>query len=786
MTVVKSVVLIKCEYKGDFRRVSCSTDTTFDDLLIKICKLFDVKPQEMMLKHRDPKFGVDLTIASQHDLVEFLSVDRREVEHFLLVRKPLRIDSPATSKSPRRKAAHAPIPAAEKRCNCGFLFFFSIVVLLVGIMIESYPRQEVASPLIRPTHVRVWEETGITLKVPREVAYGKPFSVVVAVEESSWREGDFIAIYKNDACPRPSADTCLWSDLYSNKHQINHESGLHKYELRISREAREGEFRVHYCRAPLQELSPLEYMWLRNARIVQQTIGVNIGLKDTEYQCIAYSHVMFVLPHSRPGKLLASKNMTVKYPVVMIPGIISSALEVWQNSPCTGTADWFRERLWIDLPKFLTRTSCWFEHMSLSEEGLDPPTAKVRAFEGLRAADFAADLPGTKDVAWIWAKVIQNFADVGYDPNNLFMSPYDWRLSPTNLEKRDHYFSRLRHVIEFAKLANNNTRVVVVAHSMGSPMFTTFMQWIEAPVKEGGGGFPGWVEQHIAHFVNIAGSLLGTTKALRMVVTGEMEEIRFMPGVILQPSQLKNISGRWGSLPFSFPKGGEPIYGDRMVNIRTSDADDFYKLSSTEMDALFNGSFGDEPVVLREITKAHRFGYEPITESHKADTWSNPLLTPLKTGPSTTIYCLYGVGLDAEVGYYYKRNADGSLSIDTDVNDEERKIVRGVKKSDGDNTISIESLGYMCASGWRDPKHKLNPRKSPILIHEFKQSVDCSTFMRGTCSADHVDILGNDEMIYSLLLIATGNEQQLQERVFSVMGNQTYLHSVRDKIISKI
>jgi len=46
------------------------------------------------------------------------------------------------------------------------------------------------------------------------------------------------------------------------------------------------------------------------------------------------------------------------------------------------------------------------------------------------------------------SKIIENLAVVGYDADNLVLTPYDWRLSMYNLEERDGYFSRLKTVIE--------------------------------------------------------------------------------------------------------------------------------------------------------------------------------------------------------------------------------------------------------------------------------------------------------------------------------------------------
>jgi phospholipid:diacylglycerol acyltransferase len=52
---------------------------------------------------------------------------------------------------------------------------------------------------------------------------------------------------------------------------------------------------------------------------------------------------------------------------------------------------------------------------------------------------------------WLWSKVIQNLADIGYSPEDLVTFGYDWRLSPQALEERDGYFTQLKFYTEFLR-----------------------------------------------------------------------------------------------------------------------------------------------------------------------------------------------------------------------------------------------------------------------------------------------------------------------------------------------
>ena len=65
---------------------------------------------------------------------------------------------------------------------------------------------------------------------------------------------------------------------------------------------------------------------------------------------------------------------TAKHPLVMVPGIISCGLELWQPGECFGD-DFFRTRLWGGLGMgraILRNFSCWLSHMTLdADTGLD-------------------------------------------------------------------------------------------------------------------------------------------------------------------------------------------------------------------------------------------------------------------------------------------------------------------------------------------------------------------------------------------------------------------------------
>ena len=165
----------------------------------------------------------------------------------------------------------------------------------------------------------------------------------------------------------------------------------------------------------------------------------------------------------RPGFQLAQQGATANYPVVLLPGFVTSGLEVWGGKECGRKH--FRQRLWAAIggaKSFLMDRDCWREHMMLDPmTGGDPPDIRLRAAQGFEAADY---FMGNY---WVFGKLIENLADVGYDSSTMSMEPYDWRVAFPILEERDGYLTKLKHTIE-AMHKTSGKKVVLSSHSMVS------------------------------------------------------------------------------------------------------------------------------------------------------------------------------------------------------------------------------------------------------------------------------------------------------------------------------
>ncbi|KAF4398183.1 hypothetical protein G4B88_019904 [Cannabis sativa] len=265
-----------------------------------------------------------------------------------------------------------------------------------------------------------------------------------------------------------------------------------------------------------------------------------------------------------PGIKLKKEGVSVKHPVVFVPGIVTGGLELWEGHHCADGL--FRKRLWGGtFGEVYKRPFCWMEHMSLDNEtGLDPSGIRVRPVTGLVAADYFA--PGY----FVWAVLIANLARVGYEEKNMYMAAYDWRISFQNTEVRDQTLSRIKSNIELMVATNGGNKAVILPHSMGVLYFLHFMKWVEAPAPMGGGGGPDWCAKHIKAVMNIGGPFLGVPKAVAGLFSSEAKDVAvaraiapgFLDNDIFRLQTLQHamkMTRTWDSTMSMIPKGGHDM-----------------------------------------------------------------------------------------------------------------------------------------------------------------------------------------------------------------------------------
>ncbi len=489
------------------------------------------------------------------------------------------------------------------------------------------------------------------------------------------------------------------------------------------------------------------------------------------------------------GLRARAEGLDAHHPIVMVPGVISTGLESWGTANVSRS--YFRKRLWGSwtmMRALVMDKENWKRHVMLDKNtGLDPPMIKLRSAQGFDATDFF--ITGY----WIWSKIFENLATIGYDPTNSYTAAYDWRLSYSNLEVRDRYFSRLKSHIEGA-LASDGRKVVLASHSMGSQVMFYFFKWVES--EHGGRGGSDWVENHVDSWINISGCMLGAVKDLTAVLSGEMRDTAQLNAIavyglekFLSKEERAEIFRAMPGISSMLPIGGEAVWGDlnwapddqpgqnfsygSLLNFRTDMNWTVPKSNMTvseSLDYLFSTAddwYTDAVMGSYSRGIAHTKAEVDKNEDDPIK-WVNPLETRLPNAPNLKIFCFYGVGKPTERAYYYRTPEAGSqsrlnITIDTDLTD--GAADHGVIMGEGDGTVNLLSTGYMCNRGWHMKRY--NPAGTKVTVVEMPHEPERFNPRGGPKTADHVDILGRQTLNELILRIAAGRGDTITDFVVS-------------------
>jgi phospholipid:diacylglycerol acyltransferase len=370
---------------------------------------------------------------------------------------------------------------------------------------------------------------------------------------------------------------------------------------------------------------------------------------------------------------------------------------------------------------------------------------------------------------------------------------------------------------------------------MGALLVHYFFAWVTASEKiGGGGGGKDWVDKHVHTLVNIAGSHLGVPKAATALLSGEMSETAFTGMMGNMAEQFfgrrlrRDLWSTWGSLFAMLPKGGSALWGTGADMCTTRSKDDDFCLEdeispmirvprhvkpNEGVDTAFekHNSVDNEDAVeilAKEFAAKENLNVEDIysfllgygaglgphtaasrdfslsgQERDSSRIWHDPTRTPLPHAPNMRIFCLYGVGLDTERAYSYRRSEDDTVAgpnhtpeppviLDPNVKNGALNTSYGTRFVDGDGSVPLLSLGYMCADAWQRRETGLNPSRTKVITREYPhESEFCvdDPMRGGPGSAEHVDILGNIDLTEDFLRIVTGFEPEVvgQDRVVS-------------------
>lgn len=250
---------------------------------------------------------------------------------------------------------------------------------------------------------------------------------------------------------------------------------------------------------------------------------------------------------------------------------------------------------------------------------------------------------------------------------------------------------------------------VIVAHSFGGLVWQYFLQWVTENVHKN------WVNDHIQDVIYVGVPLLGMPKALHALVSGDTREFQELGGgfamvvnSLFSKKTRASMWRSWGSIFMCLPHGDEAVWGvstirsldqknltwDQSMDLLRGETPaqcpaDIYRLK----DWLFEGVTGVDPP---EHRRRHHHGSTYNTKLTKEDefvTRPNVLASSLPFAPDMRMWALYGTGIQTE------------YTVDFSTNVFDKSAPRYVPVSgswqlgDGDGSVPLTSLGYMCARG---------------------------------------------------------------------------------------
>ncbi|XP_054282894.1 phospholipase A2 group XV-like [Macrosteles quadrilineatus] len=277
--------------------------------------------------------------------------------------------------------------------------------------------------------------------------------------------------------------------------------------------------------------------------------------------------MLFIIPAIEPGKV---------HPVIFIPGDGGSQVDAKLNKPevvhyiCTKTTkDFFN--IWLNMELLVPIVmDCWVDNMRLVYDNATRTTSNAPGVE-LR-------IPGWGDpfvVEWLdptmassgsYFKDIGNaLTSLGWERNvSIRGAPYDFRKAPN---ENQEFFVKLKALVEETYKTNNNTPVVLLAHSMGGPMSLYFLH--QQSQK--------WKDQYIRAMITLSGAWGGSVKAIKVYAVGDDLGVYVLRQSVLRNMQITAPSLAW-LLPSSlFWKPNEVLVETYERNYTWSDMKDFFQ-----------------------------------------------------------------------------------------------------------------------------------------------------------------------------------------------------------------
>lgn len=371
--------------------------------------------------------------------------------------------------------------------------------------------------------------------------------------------------------------------------------------------------------------------------------------------------------HHSDEKLNKDPDIT-RYPVILVPGDGGNQLYAKLNRSSSvhyfcqlKTSDYFE--LWLNLEEITPYViDCLVENLKLNynnqtKETLNSDGVDIR-IKGFGQTDTVEYIDSSKLSLSTYFGLIVNalVTKAKYVRGvNVRGAPYDWRKAPDELHE---YYKSLTQLVEETYEMNNQTRIMLVAHSMGNPVS---LYWMNNYVTQE------WKDKYIRYFVSLSPPWGGAIKPLRLMASGDNIDVIIVRPLAARPYQRSAPSTAFLMPSYNFWGADEVLVSRPKRNYTVYD-----------YEAFFNDiKFPEGYELYKKTTKLINDLQPPFVETHT----------------------LYGVDLKTPAGFVYKKESDFP--------DAQPAVLYG----DGDGTVNKRSLlGYQ---RW------LGKQKQPIYFKEF-------------------------------------------------------------------
>jgi len=375
------------------------------------------------------------------------------------------------------------------------------------------------------------------------------------------------------------------------------------------------------------------------------------------------------------------------HPVLLVPGDGGSQVEgrlVNKTNTvhyiCAKNSDWFT--LWLNIEQLVPQiVDCWVDNMKLkynneTRQSSDNDGVQIRipGFGNTTTVEWLD--PSMRSFSGYFANIAEHLVALGYQRGvNIHGAPYDFRKAAN---EHGEYFSSVKKLIEETYITNNNVQVIILTHSMGSPMMLYFLIHQSSA----------WKDKYIRSLITLAGPWGGTVRALKVFAVGDN-----LGAWLLNEKKLMWEQRTSPSLAWLMPQAG--FWAEEEVLVETAERN--YTLLDYKQ--FFTDLKEPNAWLMREDTKNLLAGLPP---------------------PGVEVFCLHGSGVDTTEKIIYKKGEFPGSDPST------------ILKGNGDGTVNYRSL--IGCTRWA------GQQRQPVTHHQFP-GVDHMQILREAAPAEFVSNL---------------------------------------------